>query len=67
MRACFLKQNVCALGYGGATLQTPPLLDEDGGEPQDTAGKRDLNPASQAQPGTNAQPRRAENPDICNK
>ena len=34
MRACFLGRNVCALGYGVATLQTPPLhesqLDENG-------------------------------------
>jgi hypothetical protein len=34
MRACFLGQNVCALGFGVATLQTPPLvLDERTGEP----------------------------------
>jgi len=26
MRACFLGQNVCALGYGVATLQAPPLV-----------------------------------------
>jgi len=26
MRACFLGQNVCALGFGVATLQTPPLI-----------------------------------------
>lgn len=26
MRACFLGQNVCALGFGVAVLQTPPLL-----------------------------------------
>lgn len=25
MRACFLGQNICALGYGVAMLQTPPL------------------------------------------
>jgi hypothetical protein len=25
MRACFLGQNICALGFGVATLQTPPL------------------------------------------
>jgi hypothetical protein len=25
MRACFLGQNVCALGYGVAMVQTPPL------------------------------------------
>jgi hypothetical protein len=28
MRACFLGQNVCALGFGVATLQTPPMLTE---------------------------------------
>jgi hypothetical protein len=26
MRACFLGQNICALGYGVATLQAPPLV-----------------------------------------
>jgi hypothetical protein len=25
MRACFLGQHVCVLGYGVATLQLPPL------------------------------------------
>jgi len=34
MRACFLGQNICALGYGVATLQTPRLvLDEETGHP----------------------------------
>ncbi|HEY4077096.1 MAG TPA: hypothetical protein VGM26_09220 [Rhizomicrobium sp.] len=34
MRACFLGQSICALGFGVATLQTPPLLlDERTGEP----------------------------------
>ena len=34
MRACFLGQNICALGFGVAMLQTPPLLlDERTGEP----------------------------------
>jgi len=28
MRACFLGQNVCALGFGVATLQTPRMLEE---------------------------------------
>lgn len=28
MRACFLGQNVCALGFGVATLQTPPMMTE---------------------------------------
>jgi hypothetical protein len=26
MRACFLGQNICALGFGVATLRTPPLV-----------------------------------------
>jgi hypothetical protein len=26
MRACFLGQNICALGFGTATLQAPPLV-----------------------------------------
>jgi hypothetical protein len=34
MRACFLGQNICALGFGVATLQSPPLLlDEQTGKP----------------------------------
>jgi len=38
MRACFLGQNVCALGFGVATLQTPPLLPEpDGSRPGQAA------------------------------
>ena len=32
MRACFLGQNVCALGFGVAVVQSPPL-DEAGGVP----------------------------------
>jgi hypothetical protein len=29
MRACFLGQNICTLGYGVATLQAPrPVMDE---------------------------------------
>jgi hypothetical protein len=38
MRACFLGQNICALGFGVATLQMPPvplddpLLDEETGK-----------------------------------
>jgi hypothetical protein len=36
MRACFLGQNICALGFGVATLQTPPLLiDEPAEKPLD--------------------------------
>jgi hypothetical protein len=39
MRACFLGQNICALGFGVATLQTPPLLrDEETGKPVDQPG-----------------------------
>jgi hypothetical protein len=26
MRACFLGQSICNLGYGVATLQAPPLV-----------------------------------------
>jgi hypothetical protein len=26
MRACFLGQNICGLGFGVATLHTPPLV-----------------------------------------
>jgi hypothetical protein len=26
MRACFLGQNICSLGFGVATLRTPPLV-----------------------------------------
>jgi hypothetical protein len=34
MRACFLGQNICALGFGVATLQVPPLLaDEEAAKP----------------------------------
>lgn len=35
MRACFLGQNVCALGFGVATLQTPRPSEpaEDAGSP----------------------------------
>jgi hypothetical protein len=29
MRACFLGQNICALGFGVATLQMPPLMAAD--------------------------------------
>lgn len=38
MRACFLGQNICALGFGVAMLQTPPLLiDEQTGKPLDSS------------------------------
>lgn len=30
MRACFLGQGVTALGFGVATLQTPPLAADEG-------------------------------------
>jgi len=32
MRACFLGQNVCALGYGVAMVQTPPLPPDQKGD-----------------------------------
>ena len=58
MRACFLGQNVCALGYGVAMLQSPPMLDEETGRPHDGQfpGKRDLSRALLAQPGAGAGP-----------
>ena len=33
MRACFLGQNICNLGYGVATLQAPPLVMDTAGSP----------------------------------
>lgn len=54
MRACFLGQNICALGYGVATLQSPPLLDEDPGKPRQDGqfpGKQDRALALLAPPG----------------
>ena len=50
MRACFLGQNICALGYGVAMVQTPPL-----DEPPP------LESASPA-PDPRTQPDRIENP-----
>jgi hypothetical protein len=32
MRACFLGQNVCTLGFGVAMVQTPPLHEPQEGE-----------------------------------
>jgi len=47
MRACFLGQNVCALGFGVATLQIPPVMSEPNGlEPYTAAGfAADVTPA----------------------
>ena len=39
MRACFLGQNVCALGFGVATLQIPPVMPEPDGQYSDPAAK----------------------------
>jgi hypothetical protein len=42
MRACFLGQNICSLGFGIATLQTPPLvMDTPVQEPQEPAPNRE--------------------------
>lgn len=38
MRACFMGQNVFALGFGTATLQAPPLVMDN---PVDPAADRD--------------------------
>jgi hypothetical protein len=37
MRACFLGQNVCALGFGVAVMQTPALM-ELGAAPDPVSG-----------------------------
>jgi hypothetical protein len=39
MRACFLGQNVCALGFGVATLQIPPMMPEPYDQGPDPAAK----------------------------
>ena len=39
MRACFLGQNTCALGFGVATLQTPPLVLEEAQPQGETESK----------------------------
>jgi hypothetical protein len=51
MRACFLGQNVCALGYGVTVLQTPPITteteDEKSAVPKDVADEESLSAESQ--------------------
>lgn len=46
MRACFLGQNVCALGYGVAMVQTYPLGDSELllHEPSESKGGKALSP-----------------------
>ena len=39
MRACFLGQNICALGFGVATLQIPPVMPEPNGQEPDPAAR----------------------------
>jgi hypothetical protein len=39
MRACFLGQNICNLGYGVATLQAPRLTMDEPARPLSGAGK----------------------------
>jgi hypothetical protein len=62
MRACFLGQNICALGYGVATLQAPPLVMDTPvtGQPPantlvSTEGAGDMGPSSE-------EPRSVTNP-----
>jgi hypothetical protein len=52
MRTCFLGQSICALGFGVATLQTPPLLvDERTGKPMgDDAPEKDGDKPARPQP-----------------
>lgn len=50
MRACFLGQNICTLGFGVAILQTAPMVaEEDAGGPvpapdENRAGAKDAPP-----------------------
>lgn len=64
MRACFLGQNICALGFGVATLQSPPVQDEDPGAPHDGQfpGKQDRALALRARPGAGSSAGRAASP-----
>jgi hypothetical protein len=39
MRACFLGQNVCALGFGVAMVQSPPLDEAADAQAEDIRGK----------------------------
>lgn len=57
MRACFLGQNVCALGFGVATLQTPPLITDD----ESTTAKTGDAPPSAPLPGAKPIKRLAAN------
>ena len=34
MRACFLKDNICALGYGVAIVQTPKAENDEAAAPE---------------------------------
>jgi hypothetical protein len=49
MRACFLGQNICALGYGVATLQAPRLVMDQAVEDLPLVSKTD-EPANQVSP-----------------
>ncbi len=50
MRACFLGQNICALGYGVALVQSPPLDDGAPGEgPLGEAGPLQIPPGAPQQ------------------
>jgi hypothetical protein len=52
MRACFLGQNICALGFGVATLQSPPLLlDERTGEPLESNSADNVDKKPEPRPG----------------
>ena len=45
MRACFLAQNVCALGYGVAMVQTPALAPEPKPPANDSLAPKDVLPS----------------------
>ena len=56
MRACFLGQNVTALGFGVALLQTPPLPEPE--KPENPVRDAGDEPAPQA-------PQRARTPEAA--
>jgi hypothetical protein len=61
MRACFLGQNVTALGFGVAMLQTPPLPEPET-PPRDGEKKSDSDQEAQEHPENAAQAPLPKNP-----
>ncbi len=55
MRACFLGQNVTALGFGVAMLQTPPLPEPEPAQPPARKPSKS-SPAPEPAPPRNKRP-----------